>query len=111
MNMNMLKQIESAKLNKEIKKSLLGLIRCYDYNERCDDKYIDFKYSREYCNTLKALTDDTVFDIMYEPGLPYITKLETLVDYICDTYGKNSMKESEKMNRKSIKESNKRKNL
>lgn len=48
---------------------------------------------------------------MYEPQLPYITKLRTLVDYICDTYGKNSMKESEKMNRKSIKESNKRKNL
>ena len=110
--MNMLRRILSANLDKEIKKSLLGLIRCYDYNERCDDSYSDFYGdSTKYCNTLKALTDDNVFDIMYEPGLPYITKLETLTEYICDTYGKNSMKESEKMNRKSIKESNKRKNL
>ena len=111
MKPNMLKRILSANLNKEIKKSLLELIRCYDYNETCDDKYIDFRYCREQFNTLKALTDDTVVDIMYEPGLPYITKLETLTKYICDTYGKNSMKESERMNRKSIKESNKRKNL
>ena len=109
----LLKLIQSAKLNKEIKKSLLGLIECYYLDgKRCDDSYTDFYgHTTEYCNTLKALTDDNVFDIMYEPQLPYITKLRTLVDYICDTYGKNSMKESEKMNRKSIKESNKRKNL
>ena len=109
----LLKQVESAKLNKEIEKSLLGLIyRYYLHDERCDDTYSDFYgNSTEYCNTLKALTDDNVFDIMYEPQVRYETKLQTLVDYICDTYGKNSMKESEKMNRKSIKESNKRKNL
>ena len=108
-----LKQIESAKLDKEIKKCLLGLIDCYYFDgERCDE---DFTYfygpTKEYCNTLKALTDDKVVDIMYEPYVRYATKLDTLVDYICDNYGKNSMKESEKMNRKSIKESNKRKNL
>ena len=109
----LIKQVESAKLNKEIEKSLLGLIYRYYINaERCDDTYSDFYgNSVKYCNTLEALTDDNVFDIMYEPKVRYETKLRTLVDYICDTYGKNSMKESEKMNRKSIKESNKRKNL
>ena len=110
------KQVQSAKLNKEIEKSLIGLInRYYLDDERCDEIYDDSNYiyirSIRYCNTLKALTDDTVSDIMYEPYVRYETKLKTLVDYICDTYGKNSMKESEKMNRKSIKESNKRKNL
>ena len=108
----MIKRIESANLSKKIKQSLLGLLYCYYMdNERCDDRYIDFRCSREHFNTLKALTDDTVFDIMYEPGVPYEPKLKTLINYVCDTYGKNSMKESEKMNRKSIKESNKRKNL
>ena len=107
-----LKQIESAKLDKEIKKSLLGLYWSYFLDgERCDEEYSDFGISKKYCNTLEALTDDKVFDIMYEPYVRYATKLQTLIDYICDTYGKNSMKESEKMNRKSIKESNKRKNL
>lgn len=112
----LIKQVQSAKLNKEIEKSLLGLIyRYYIDGEECDERYNDscyiFAYSTRYCNTLKALTDDNVFDIMYEPYVRYETKLQTLVDYICDTYGKNSMKEPEKMNRKSIKESNKRKNL
>ena len=111
----LLKQIESAKLDKEIKKSLLGLFYCYYiYDEECDDSYSDFYgNSTEYFNTLRALTDDNVFDIMYGPKakVGYEPKLKTLVNYICDTYGKNSMKESEKMNRKSIKESNKRKNL
>ena len=89
------------------------MLYCYRIDaERCDDSYSDFfGHSTKYCNTLEALTDDNVFDIMYEPHVRYETKLQTLVDYICDTYGKNSMKESEKMNRKSIKESNKRKNL
>ena len=109
---HMLKRIESAGLNREIILSLNALIDSYYLDgERCDDKYIDFRCSREHFNTLKALTDDTVFDIMYEPGVPYEPKLKTLINYVCDTYGKNSMKESEKMNRKSIKESNKRKNL
>ena len=109
---HMLKRIKSAGLNREIILSLNALIDCYYLDgERCDDKYIDFEYSKKNCNTLAALTDDTVFDIMYEPYVVYEIKLKTLVDYICDTYGKNSMKESEKMNRKSIKESNKRKNL
>ena len=109
---HMLKRIESAGLNREIILSLNALIDSYYLDgERCDDKYIDFEYSKKNCNTLAALTDDTVFDIMYEPYVVYEIKLKTLVDYICDTYGKNSMKESEKMNRKSIKESNKRKNL
>ena len=110
------KQVQSAKLNKEIEKSLIGLInRYYIDGEECDERYNDscyiFAYSTRYCNTLAALTDDTVFDIMYEQYVVYEIKLKTLVDYICDNYGKNSMKESEKMNRKSIKESNKRKNL
>lgn len=109
------KQVQSAKLNKEIEKSLIGLInRYYIDGEECDERYDDscyiFAHSTRYCNTLAALTDDTVFDIIYEPYVFYETKLKTLVDYICDNYGKNS-KESEKMNRKSIKESNKRKNL
>ena len=108
----MLKRIDSAGLNREIIKSLNALIDAYYFdNERCDDKYIDFEYSKKNCNKLEALTDHNVFDIMYEPYVVYEIKLKTLVDYICDTYGKNSMKESEKMNRKSIKESNKRKNL
>ena len=113
---NMTKQVQSAKLNKEIEKSLLILINHYYlYDERCDEIYDESNYiyipSVRYCNTLKTLTDDNVFDIMYEKYVMYETKLQTLVDYICDTYGKNSMKEPEKMNRKSIKESNKRKNL
>ena len=88
------------------------MINAYYFdNATCDDNYINFEYSKKNCNTLAALTDDTVFDIMYEPYVVYEIKLKTLVDYICDNYGKNSMKESEKMNRKSIKESNKRKNL
>lgn len=108
----MTRRIKSAGLNREILLPLNGLINGYYFDgERCDDKYIDFEYSKKNCNTLAALTDDTVFDIMYEPYVVYEIKLKTLVDYICDTYGKNSMKESEKMNRKSIKESNKRKNL
>lgn len=109
----LINKVESAKLNKEIEKSLLGLLYRYYINaERCDDRYTDFYgNTTEYCNTLKTLTDDKVFDIMYEKYVPYEIKLKTLVAYICDTYGKNSMKESEKMNRKSIKESNKRKNL
>ena len=109
----LIKKVESAKLNKEIEKSLLGLIYRYYINaERCDDTYSDFYgHCKKYFNTLKALTDDNVSDIMYEPYVGYEVKLKTLIRYICDTYGKNSMKESEKMNRKSIKESNKRKNL
>ena len=108
----MTRRIKSAGLNREILLPLNGLINGYYFDgERCDDKYIDFEYSKKNCNTLAALTDDTVFDIMYEPYVVYEIKLKTLVDYICDNYGKNSMKESEKMNRKSIKESNKRKNL
>ena len=89
-------KVKSAKLNKEIEKSLFGLIYCYYINdEKCDDTYSDFYgYSTKYCNTLEALTDDNVFDIMYEPKVRYETKLQTLVDYICDTYGKNSIKES-----------------
>ena len=61
----MIKLIESAKLDKEIKKSLLGLIARYELaDERCDDSYTDFYgNSTKYCNTLKALTDDNVFDI------------------------------------------------
>ena len=107
------KQIESAGLNREIILSLKGLINCYYIDDkRCDDRYSDFYgQSTKYCNTLEALTDDNVFDIMYDSNVTYERRLKTLVDYICDTYGKNSMKESEKMNRKSIKESNKRKNL
>ena len=60
----MLKLIQSAKLNKEIKKSLLELIECYYLaGKRCDDSYTDFYgHTTEYCNTLKALTDDNVFD-------------------------------------------------
>ena len=108
----MIRRIKSTGLNREILLPLNGLINAYYFdNERCDDKYIDFEYSKKNCNTLAALTDDTVFDIMYDPDVFYEIKLKTLVDYICDNYGKNSMKESEKMNRKSIKESNKRKNL
>ena len=59
------KQIQSAKLNKEIKKSLLGLInRYYLDDERCDESYTYFYGpTKEYCNTLKALTDNNVFDI------------------------------------------------
>ena len=61
----LIKQVQSAKLNKEIEKSLLGLIyRYYIDDEKCDDTYSDFYgYSTKYCNTLKALTDNNVFDI------------------------------------------------
>lgn len=110
---DLINQVESAKLNKKIEDSLIGLFyRYYNDGEKCGDPRTDFYgYATKYCDTLEALTDDNVFNIMYEPKVRYEKKLQTLVDYICDTYGKNSMKESEKMNRKSIKESNKRKNL
>ena len=94
---DLINKVESAKLNKGIEESLIELIyRYYNDGDKCGDIRTDpYGYATKYCDTLGELTDDKVFDIMYDPSkVRYEKKLQTLVDYICDTYGKNSIKES-----------------
>ena len=50
----MIRRIKSAGLNREILFPLNGLIHAYYDGERCDDKYIDFEYSKKMCQYIES---------------------------------------------------------
>ena len=102
-------KINSAKLgNKYIEDSLKGLVYRYynDGDKACDSRNDPYGYATKYFNSLRdSLNDSEIDDIMYKPRIKYETKLKILIDYVCDAYGENLIKESRKSARKSLKES------